>query len=68
MVNIDKNQDQYFPDQEKKHCYSSLTEKKKQLETGISRHTLIILYKQISNIRKYFQMTSTVEDVLFGLL
>ena len=49
MVNIDKNQDQYFPDQEKKHCYSSLTEKK-QLETGISRHTLIILYKQISSI------------------
>ena len=67
MVNIDKNQDQYFPDQEKKHCYSSLTEKK-QLETGISRHTLIILYKQISNVRKYFQMTSTVKDVLFGLL
>ena len=51
MVNTDKNQDQYFPDQEKKHCYSSLIEKKKkQMETGISRHTHIILYKQISSI------------------
>ena len=67
MLNNDKSQDQYFPDQEKKHCYSSITEKK-QLEIGISRHTLFSLYKQISNVRKYFQMTSTVKDVSFGRL
>ena len=52
----------------KKNTVTQVWQKKKQLKIGISRHTLFILYKQISNVRKYFQMTSTVKDVLFGLL